>query len=202
MYFGHQSSLISYVICKYFLPSHRMSFIVLIVSFAGERARAWFRPTCPVLLLCCAFSVTSKRLLPHLMSKGFSCLFLLGVLQFQIYMWVFNQLLFNHWEWYKFESFHTAIQFNHHPFFEESFPGCKESACWCRSCRRHMFDFWVWKIPCSRKWQPIPVFLPGNSHGQRSLVGFSKESDTTHHYQHLLKRLSFPLDILEFLVDY
>ena len=34
-----------------------------------------------------------------------------------------------------------------------------------------------------RKWQPTPVFLPGKSHGQRSLVGYStwgrKESDTT-----------------------
>ena len=35
---------------------------------------------------------------------------------------------------------------------------------------------WVGKIPCRRKWQPTPVFLPGKSHGQRSLVG--KELDT------------------------
>ena len=32
---------------------------------------------------------------------------------------------------------------------------------------------WVRKIPCSRKWQPTPVFLLGKSHGQRSLVGCS-----------------------------
>ena len=41
----------------------------------------------------------------------------------------------------------------------------------------------VEKIPWSRKWQPTPVFLPGKSHGQRSLVGYSpqghKESDMT-----------------------
>ena len=34
-----------------------------------------------------------------------------------------------------------------------------------------------------RKWQPTPVFMPGESHGPRSLVGYSpwgrKESDTT-----------------------
>ena len=40
----------------------------------------------------------------------------------------------------------------------------------------------LWKIPWRREWQPIPVFLPGESHGQRSLEGFSpygrKESDT------------------------
>ena len=38
-------------------------------------------------------------------------------------------------------------------------------------------------IPWSMKWQPTPVFLPGESHGQRSLVGYSpwfrKELDTT-----------------------
>ena len=45
------------------------------------------------------------------------------------------------------------------------------------------FDPWVGKIPWRRKWQPSPVFLPGKSHGQRSLVGYCplghKESDTT-----------------------
>ena len=38
-------------------------------------------------------------------------------------------------------------------------------------------------IPWRRKWQPTPVFLPGESHGWRSLVGYNpcghKESDTT-----------------------
>ena len=41
----------------------------------------------------------------------------------------------------------------------------------------------VGKIPWRRKWQPTPVLLPGESHGWRSLVGYSpqgrKESDTT-----------------------
>ena len=35
------------------------------------------------------------------------------------------------------------------------------------------FDPWVGKIPCGRKWQPTPVFLPGKSHEQRSLSGYS-----------------------------
>ena len=43
----------------------------------------------------------------------------------------------------------------------------KEPTC---QCRRHGFDPWVGKIPWRRKWQPTPVFLPGESHGQRSLV--------------------------------
>ena len=59
----------------------------------------------------------------------------------------------------------------------------KESACPCRSHRRCGFDPWVRKIPWRRKWQPTPVFLPGESHGQRSQVGYSpwgsKELDMT-----------------------
>ena len=49
--------------------------------------------------------------------------------------------------------------------------------------QRPGFDPWFGKIPFRRKWQPAPVFLPGNSHGQRSLIGYSswghKELDTT-----------------------
>ena len=41
------------------------------------------------------------------------------------------------------------------------------------------------RFPWSRKWQPIPIFLPGKSHGRRSLVGYSprgcKELDMTEH---------------------
>ena len=47
------------------------------------------------------------------------------------------------------------------------------------------FNPWVGKIPWRRERQPTPVFLPGEFHGQRSLVGYSpwghKESDTTQH---------------------
>ena len=56
----------------------------------------------------------------------------------------------------------------------------EESACQSRSCG---FDPRNGKIPWRRAWQPTPVFLPGESHGQRSLVGYSpwgcKQSDTT-----------------------
>ena len=54
------------------------------------------------------------------------------------------------------------------------FPGGisgKESTCQCRRCREHGFDLWVRKIPWSRKWQPVPGFLPGKFHGQRGLTG-------------------------------
>ena len=39
-------------------------------------------------------------------------------------------------------------------------------------CKRHGFDPWVGRIPWRRKWQPIPILLPGESHGQRSLAGY------------------------------
>ena len=59
----------------------------------------------------------------------------------------------------------------------------KDSACQCRKRRRCWFSPWVRKIPWRREWQPTPVFLPGEFHGQGSLVGYSprghKESDTT-----------------------
>ena len=58
----------------------------------------------------------------------------------------------------------------------------KESTC---QCRKRGFDPWVRKIPWGRKWQPTLVFLPGKSHRQKSLVGYSpwgpEESDTTDH---------------------
>jgi len=40
-------------------------------------------------------------------------------------------------------------------------------------CRRYGFNPWVRKIPWRRKWQPTPVLLPGKSHRQRSLAGYS-----------------------------
>jgi len=38
---------------------------------------------------------------------------------------------------------------------------------------RDGFDLWVEKIPWRRTWQPTPVFLPGESLGQRRLAGYS-----------------------------
>ena len=61
----------------------------------------------------------------------------------------------------------------------------KKSSCQCRRCRRRRFDPWVGKIPWRRKWQPTPVFLPGEFHRQRNLADYSpwsrKELDTTEH---------------------
>ena len=66
---------------------------------------------------------------------------------------------------------------------------CKEPACQCRSQKRCWSDPQIRKIPWRRVWQPTPVFLPGKSHGQRSLESYSqwgrKELDTTEATQHM-----------------
>ena len=61
--------------------------------------------------------------------------------------------------------------------------------CWlrresvCLQYGRPGFDPWVRKIHWRKEWQPTPVLLPGESHGGRTLVGYSpwdrKESDMT-----------------------
>ena len=59
----------------------------------------------------------------------------------------------------------------------------KENACQCRGHKRGSSNPWLRKMPWRRKWQPTPVFLPGESHGRRSLVGYHpwghKELDTS-----------------------
>ena len=64
----------------------------------------------------------------------------------------------------------------------------KESSCQCRRCKRCRFNPWVGKIPWRRAWQPTSVFLPTESHRQRSLAGYSpwghEELDTTE-WQHI-----------------
>ena len=67
----------------------------------------------------------------------------------------------------------------------------------CRQCGRPEFDPWVGKFPWKRKWQPTPVFLPGESQGWSSLVGCSswgrKElghdwaTSLTHSVRHLVR---------------
>ncbi|XDA73429.1 hypothetical protein R6Z07F_003652 [Ovis aries] len=60
----------------------------------------------------------------------------------------------------------------------------------CLQCRRPGFDPWVGKIPWRRTWQPTPMFLPSELHGQRSPAGYSsggcKESDTPEGLTHLV----------------
>ena len=49
----------------------------------------------------------------------------------------------------------------------------KKTACQFRKHKRCGFYPWIGTIPWRRKWQPTPVFMHGESHGQRSLAGYS-----------------------------
>ena len=68
------------------------------------------------------------------------------------------------------------------------------------------FDPWVRMISWRRAWQPTPVFLPGKSHGQRSLVGYSlwgcKESDMTKATSHVYMSIPISQFIPPFLLSW
>ena len=72
----------------------------------------------------------------------------------------------------------------------------KESVCQCSRCKRPRFDPCVGNIPWRRKWQLIPVFLSGKSHGLRNLVGFGPW-----HYKRVEHNLATkpPLYIMQYL---
>ena len=57
------------------------------------------------------------------------------------------------------------------------------------------------RFPWRKKWQPTPVFLPGESHGQRSLMGYSprghKESDTTERLHFHFNNLNYSFKIFK-----
>ena len=78
---------------------------------------------------------------------------------------------------------HVLKEFYRHTCRLPAWLSGKESSCQCRRHRRLGFSSWLGKIPWRRKWQRTPVFLLGESHGQRSLVGCSlwghKGLDTT-----------------------
>ena len=61
----------------------------------------------------------------------------------------------------------------------------QKPTCQCRRHRGCRFYPWIAKIPRRRKWKPTPVLLPGESHGQSSLAGYSprgcRESNLTEH---------------------
>ena len=60
--------------------------------------------------------------------------------------------------------FHPLSSHSHSKYPSSSVvPACQ--------CTRHGFHPWIRTIPWRRKWQPTPIFLPGKSHGQRSLAG-------------------------------
>ena len=89
----------------------------------------------------------------------------------------------------------------YHCIYAWSFPGGPVVKNWPANAGDCGFDPWIGKIPWGRKWQPTPVFLPGKSHGQRSLPGYSPRGHkrvrcnwaTIQHQQQCLC-LPFPLE--------
>ena len=86
-------------------------------------------------------------------------------------------LLFKNFNYFLWVSFHVRahktlpLVFGHYSIGVPNLGlNSKESACNAGDPR---FNPWVGKIPWRRQWQPTPVLLPGESHGQRSLVGYS-----------------------------
>ena len=75
---------------------------------------------------------------------------------------------------------HRNLQLDPHPnHYKELLRWLSGKKPTCQ-CSRLVFDSWVRKIPCRREWQPNPVIMLGESHGQRSLVGYGQEKlDTT-----------------------
>ena len=53
------------------------------------------------------------------------------------------------------------------------FPGGSDSKKICMQCKKFRLNPWGGKKPWRREWLPIPVFLPGEFYGQRSLAGYS-----------------------------
>ena len=78
----------------------------------------------------------------------------------------------------KFLQIHLA----HHTLTSRTFQVVKNPLANVGNIIRRGFSLWVRKIPWRRAWQPTPVILPGEFHGQRKLAGYSpwgcKESDT------------------------
>ena len=76
------------------------------------------------------------------------------------------------------------------------FPGKasgKEPAYQCRTYKRLGLSPWVGKIPWRRAWQPTPLFLPGESHGQRSLIGYCPWGHRVEHDWRDLAHMHVPL---------
>ena len=92
------------------------------------------------------------------------------------------------WVIYKYQLWNKSGLYQTWDSKPKGFPGGsvgKESTCQCRRHKRRNSNPWVRKIPWRLAWQPTPVFLPGESHGQRNLEGYSpwsdKESDMPEH---------------------
>ena len=102
-------------------------------------------------------------------------------------VWLFHWPWTQFWPYFFWSSSPGSItievhlpRFHYRDLHTHCFPGdfaggtvVKKLVCQCRRQRRSGFDPWVGKMPWRRKWQSTPVFLPGKTHEQRNLVGYS-----------------------------
>ena len=101
------------------------------------------------------------------------------------YVCIFTKLVpFSSWETIPYPPAFLVFRFSHTAVlcFPYGATG-KEATYQCRRCKRCGFDPRFGKTTWRRAWKPSPVFLPGESHGQRNLEGHSpqghRESDVT-----------------------
>ena len=93
-------------------------------------------------------------------------------------------LLSHHWQILAVLEICASLLRAEDPVLREHKPTfAQEFTCQCRRCKTLSSIPGSGRSPQRRKWQPTPVFLPGEFSGQRSLAGYSpqggKESDTT-----------------------
>ena len=117
--------------------------------------------------------------------------------------WHYLKILNNFWRGLV-PSFYTGLWKLHSPLWTQGFPwdvwwssraikwllfapphvgfpggaSDKERTYQCQRLKRCRFHPWVRKIPWRRAWQPTPVFLPADSHGQRSLAAYGPQDDS------------------------
>ena len=107
---------------------------------------------------------------------------ILNILYFILAQTSYNLVAFNIWHLFMVRGTHSASNVELEPL-ESGFPGISVVKKLPANEEDTSFDSCIRKIPWRRKQPPTPAFLPGRSHGQRSLVGYSpwgcKESDMT-----------------------
>ena len=105
------------------------------------------------------------------MRRGLILWFLCSDFPASVFADIYLQIIYTDWNYLIFFSTNIVSV--------EGFRGGSDGI--CLQYRWAGFDPWVGKIPWRRAWQPTPVFFPGESHGQRSLAGYSPQDHRIRH---------------------
>ena len=155
----------------HWFPVDKMMFVVLLWS---PKQNTWWELNRTFLELGCASADFSCALCGCSGRKGLGRWYEMIEKQIPLH-WIYYRVFAVVWQWDSalHPSYCSTISYLIYYYKVSRWLTGKEPAC---QCRRPGFHPWVRKIPWRRKWQPTPVFLPGKSHGQRSLVGYSPRS--------------------------